>query len=325
MSSLAQPDGVARTPEALHAHGPRTGGRQRRTSASTVGREGRSSDPVKKGPAIRGCCVRGPLPRGAGIPAILFIGCLTTCIGPQAYADHVRVRHVLDGDSVMLVDGREVRYLGINTPEAGEPLSEESRAFNRRLVEGKPVRLVRGSRRPDRYGRLLAYVYVGATFVNAELVRAGLAHLLLFRRIAEERTLRAAENQARAARRGLWARGGPRGPLKITSPRRGQSPPHRPITVCNISGRILDLDGYALEANGLRFRFPSALLGSGHVALVLRDDGPERVEGGQPARFRWQRGAGAGNLGVLTLRSPTGRVIDHVDLSAGRNATNHGR
>ena len=48
---------------------------------------------------------------------------------------------VLDGDSVLLTDGNEVRYLGINADEAGDPFSEEARMFNRRLVEGKQVRL----------------------------------------------------------------------------------------------------------------------------------------------------------------------------------------
>ena len=50
--------------------------------------------------------------------------------------------------------------------------------FNHRLVEGRRVRLVFGVERRDVYGRLLAYVYLGDRFVNAELVRRGLARTL---------------------------------------------------------------------------------------------------------------------------------------------------
>ena len=42
--------------------------------------------------------------------------------------------------------------------------------FNHRLVEGRRVRLVFGVERRDVYGRLLAYVYLGHRFVNAELL-----------------------------------------------------------------------------------------------------------------------------------------------------------
>ncbi len=50
--------------------------------------------------------------------------------------------------------------------------------FTHRLVEGRRVRLVFGVERRDVYGRLLAYAYIGHRFVNAELVRRGLARTL---------------------------------------------------------------------------------------------------------------------------------------------------
>ena len=50
--------------------------------------------------------------------------------------------------------------------------------FNHRLVEGRRVRLVFGVERRDVYGRLLAYVHLGRRFVNAILVRRGLARSL---------------------------------------------------------------------------------------------------------------------------------------------------
>ena len=69
------------------------------------------------------------------------------------------VREVIDGDTIVLHDGRKVRYLGINAPENGQPYAREATNFNRRLVSGLPVRLEFDQVREDRHGRLLAYVY----------------------------------------------------------------------------------------------------------------------------------------------------------------------
>ena len=54
----------------------------------------------------------------------------------------------------------------------------QASGFDHRLVEHRRVRLVFGVERRDVYGRLLAYVYLGDRFVNAELVRRGLARTL---------------------------------------------------------------------------------------------------------------------------------------------------
>jgi len=127
-----------------------------------------------------------------------------------------RVVSVADGDTVRvrLGSGRteRVRYIGIDTPETQKPdapaecYGDRARAFNARLVDDRYVRLELDVEERDRYGRLLAYVYAGGTFVNAELVRAGYADALTvppnvrfaprFRKLARD---------ARRARRGLWA------------------------------------------------------------------------------------------------------------------------
>ncbi len=128
------------------------------------------------------------------------------------------VARVIDGDTVELADGRRVRYLGINTPEtrhrvgqqwvyAPEPFAEEATKVNRRLVEGKTVRLEFDVRSYDKYHRLLAHVYVGDTLVNAELLQRGLARVLVIPpnvRHAEE--FESLERAARKQRVGLWSR-----------------------------------------------------------------------------------------------------------------------
>ena len=127
---------------------------------------------------------------------------------PLGKADVFRVRHVVDGDTLELENGEKVRYIGIDTPEERrkeggrwvrdpEPYAEEAARENRRLVEGKTVRLEFDREKRDKYGRLLAYVYVKIgffgnagydgevlldsheIFVNAYLIQQGLAKPLV--------------------------------------------------------------------------------------------------------------------------------------------------
>jgi endonuclease YncB( thermonuclease family) len=230
-----------------------------------------------------------------------------------------RVVRVLDGDSVVLSDGRQVRYLGVNSPEVGEPFSDAARALNRRLVEGKEVRLKLDGPPTDRYGRTLAYVHVDRRFVNADLVRAGLAHLFVFHPLREEATLAALQREARSARRGMWATGGPVGPLKITSPHprrpRGGSPAAlRSVTVCNIGEREVNLEGYRLAADDSRFRFPRFGLAPGRVALVVVGEGRNRTGGAGVPSFYWPARAVDRPVSSLLLHAPTGDIIDRVPL-----------
>lgn len=85
------------------------------------------------------------------------------------------ITRVLDGDTVETNSGERIRYLGINSPEKGQPFSSDSTALNKLLVLGKAVLLEFDVQTKDRYGRTLAYVFVGNTFVNLEMVKNGLA------------------------------------------------------------------------------------------------------------------------------------------------------
>jgi micrococcal nuclease len=132
--------------------------------------------------------------------------------GPRSVDAYVT--RVVDGDTVEAQIGdvvEDVRLIGIDTPETVKPeapvecFGAEASSFTHRVLEGQPVRLVFGAERRDIYDRLLAYVYMGHRFVNAELVRRGLArtleippntlHSALFRRL---------ELKAARAGRGLW-------------------------------------------------------------------------------------------------------------------------
>jgi micrococcal nuclease len=136
--------------------------------------------------------------------------------GPEKSSGSARayVTRVVDGDTieVQLPAGEEdVRYIGVDTPETVKPgapvdcFGPEASSFNHQLVERRQVRLVFGEELRDQYGRLLAYVYLGDRFVNAELVRRGLARTLSIppNDRFEER-LKRLEIAAARAGRGLW-------------------------------------------------------------------------------------------------------------------------
>jgi len=130
---------------------------------------------------------------------------------PSAWA---RVVRVVDGDTVEVrLGGRleDVRYIGVDTPETVKPgtpvqcFGHRASAFNRRLVAGRALRLVFGLERRDVYGRLLAYAYIRHRFVNAELVRRGLARTLTIPPNSLHSALfEALERAAARSGRGLW-------------------------------------------------------------------------------------------------------------------------
>ena len=138
---------------------------------------------------------------------ILFILLLSGCISPPGTA---KVAQVIDGDTIIIEGNYRVRYIGIDTPEVYPKVEEygtEAWEANRRLVGGKEVRLERDATEKDKYGRLLRYVYVGDVFVNAELVRQGLAEAKSYPPDTKYQDyLEKLEAEARLAGRGMWAK-----------------------------------------------------------------------------------------------------------------------
>ena len=138
---------------------------------------------------------------------ILFISLLIGCDAPPETA---KVTRVTDGDTITIEGNYKVRYIGIDTPEVYPKVEEygiEAWEANRRLVEGKEVRLERDATETDKYGRLLRYVYVGDVFVNAELVRQGLAEAKSYPPDTKYQDyLEKLEAEARLAGRGMWAK-----------------------------------------------------------------------------------------------------------------------
>lgn len=124
------------------------------------------------------------------------------------------VTHVVDGDTldVAMLSGTNVRVrlVGIDAPECEgppRPFGLSAAGYAKARCEGKQVtlRLDELQRDHDKYGRVLAYVYLANNeLLNESLVRDGMAFSHRRLRCDLSSQLDAAENEARAARRGLW-------------------------------------------------------------------------------------------------------------------------
>lgn len=134
-----------------------------------------------------------------------------------ASTEVVQVHQALDGDSLVLADGRQVRLIGVNTPEihpssdkhkpvAPQPLAREAQRFTAARVDGQTVTLHFETERTDRYQRLLAHVTLAdGTRLEEALLRQGLGWMVAIPpNVNELVRLQAAEAEARAARRGVW-------------------------------------------------------------------------------------------------------------------------
>ena len=126
---------------------------------------------------------------------------------PEGEEGYFIVEDVVDGDTIRVSGGVALRYIGIDTPEVGEPLYHEARRRNSELVGGKKVRVVVCGEEPrDRYGRTLAWVYVDGVFVNGKLLAEGLARTLIIPQcgLLKEDELVGLEMEAREKGVGIW-------------------------------------------------------------------------------------------------------------------------
>ncbi|MBU1112249.1 MAG: thermonuclease family protein [Candidatus Omnitrophica bacterium] len=143
---------------------------------------------------------------------IFLISCRSI---PQDHSQ-ILVSEVIDGDTVRLANGRLLRYIGIDTPETNlkkggkfiyqpQPFAEEAKEYNRKLVEGKTVKIEFDLEKEDKYGRLLGYCFVDDIFVNAKLIEQGYAVLYTYPpNVKYADRFFDLQKQARDKKAGLW-------------------------------------------------------------------------------------------------------------------------
>ena len=136
------------------------------------------------------------------------------------------VAYVYDGDTIKLDNGEHVRLIGIDAPEAHEndkllrdvrhrhidgqtqlAMGRQAAGFARSLLAGQQVRLEFDVEERDKYGRLLAYLYLpDGTFVNEKIIREGYAYpLTIPPNVRHTHEFKRWFDEAREAKRGLWS------------------------------------------------------------------------------------------------------------------------
>jgi len=111
---------------------------------------------------------------------------------------------VIDGDTIVVkVQGAalRIRLAGIDAPESDQPFGDAARLELAGLIGEQPCVLVYEG--GDVYGRLVAHLWIGDLYVNAEMVKHGMAWF--DSASAPDNLLVADEEEAREAKRGLWA------------------------------------------------------------------------------------------------------------------------
>jgi micrococcal nuclease len=126
-------------------------------------------------------------------------------------SDPLLVRAVVDGDTIDVATIGRVRLLGIRAPELGRrlntdaPFAREARARLTSLILNRWVRLEWEGAPADTSGKRVAYIHTeDGVFVNALLVREGLARLSVRPHLSRLAELQRAESDAQSFRRGMW-------------------------------------------------------------------------------------------------------------------------
>ena len=174
--------------------------------------------------------------RKFGVPTVLIPGIIVASMlgfdyekllktsprnNPDIYGNKVRLVEAKDGDTVQLEKGMPIRLVGIDAPERGKPLYNESRALLLELIKNKIVEVEYVQKQNDNYGRLRGYLFVDCDYpnqkycidgkmnVNVALVGNGMAEMKIeksFIKLRPDYTkeLKKAEEEAKERRLGLW-------------------------------------------------------------------------------------------------------------------------
>ena len=148
---------------------------------------------------------------------LLFIIIIAIVLGgcyESDYSDYnFKVVYIYDGDTVKLSNGEKVRYIGIDTPEMNynnppaEYFAQEAKEYNAKLVLGKKVKLEFDVVKRDKYGRLLAYVYIDGKHISQDMIERGFAKVLMIPpNLKFADYFLTLQNLAKEEKRGIWSK-----------------------------------------------------------------------------------------------------------------------
>jgi endonuclease YncB( thermonuclease family) len=144
--------------------------------------------------------------------AVFALGLICTLTAlARAEVIEGRVVGIADGDTITVLDASKTQYRirlqGIDAPESHQGFGAKSKHHLSDLVYNREVSVEWNKR--DRYGRIVGKVFVASRDAGLEQIRAGMAwHYKYYQREQSSRDRRLYENaeqEARAARRGLWS------------------------------------------------------------------------------------------------------------------------
>jgi micrococcal nuclease len=174
------------------------------------------------------------VPRGIG--RLFLCGLLLFQVAPAWSQESGRPRglpaavvKIVSGDTIhVFVNGdvERVRYIGVTapdpgdgTPQSGDPEGYQALQFNRGLMNAKNIRLELDVQERDPQGRLLAYVWLGDLMINAEMIGRGYGQVVTGGpNVRYQETLLRRQEQARAAKLGIWKTAAPSPPAVKNAP-----------------------------------------------------------------------------------------------------------
>ncbi|SDY13217.1 thermonuclease family protein [Thermoactinomyces sp. DSM 45892] len=160
----------------------------------------------------------------AAILTVLFLlictGCNTITSKPLENKPSKKILinsvSVIDGDTIQArIKGNKetIRLLLIDTPEtnhpnlAKQPLAEEAKQFTyHQIKKAQKIELEYDQSKRDKYGRLLAYIYVDGRCLQEALLRNGLARVAYVYKpnVRYEDKFRSIQKEAQKKKAGVW-------------------------------------------------------------------------------------------------------------------------
>ncbi|HSI04569.1 MAG TPA: thermonuclease family protein, partial [Myxococcota bacterium] len=231
---------------------------------------------------------------------------------------------VYDGDTFK-IDGFSVRVGEVNAPERkpAEAGWEEAQKALEKLVKGKEVTLDYGKKTDPRddYGRLVARVSVGNKLVPEVLLEQGVAHAYFILNGddgIDRSNLIAAQEKAKAAKKGIWAQERFQKPFVLTSfhPNgRGDdnwNPNVEYMRLCNVASDAINLKGYSItNASGQKWTLPDVSVPVGHTVQIFSGRGESQLTPPKAIKIFLgeQKPVWDNYLDKMTFRDAKGSVI----------------